>query len=341
MKARLERKLQRIRENPAGREFILADAKDADMCWGIPSPGEVTSGGRTRFRTLPEFHDQIRQIVKQGIVDILLASVSTMSRLASDEDLFARSEVTPAVRVNDTTDVWCPRGGKYREFPSLSFATSHLEEAQFGRLVPRPRQKPMVNLGLYSVTFNNEPQLDREALLAFKAFRAAAVRAGFAYFLEVFAPNTPAGLRPEQVPAFVGDQICRMLAGVPLAGRPLFLKVPFFGPRALEELVAYDPAMIVGIMGGSSGTTLDAFQLLADAQKYGARVALFGRKIKDAEDPLAFIAFMRKIVDGQIKPVEAVKAYHAALQHRRLKPRRALADDLQRTPVKNGYGRNR
>jgi hypothetical protein len=299
MKSRLEQKLEKIHASSNVRDFILADAKDADMCWGVPSPGRIGDEASGRFRTMPEFLEQIRAIVQQGVVDIMLGSVSTMSRLAHRERLFEKSAVTPAIRANDTSDVWCPRGGKYREHPSLSFAAAYIEEAQFGGVIVKTSRKPVVNLGLYSITFNNQPQIDREALLAFKAFRAEARRnKGFQYFLEVFAPNVDAGIRPEEVPFFVNDHICRMLAGVSLDDRPLFLKVPYFGPQALEELVAYDPSMIVGVMGGSSGTTLDALQLLADAQKHGARVALFGRKIKDAEDPLAFIAFMRRIVDG-------------------------------------------
>ena len=283
MKSRLEQKLKKIHANPNGKEFILADAKDADMCWGVPSPGRVGTGKAERFRTMPEFLEQIRQIVEQGIVDILLGSVSTMSLLAHREKLFTKSNVTPAIRANDTTDVWCPRGGKYREHPSLSFATTYIEEAQHGSVVAKKTGKPVVNLGLYSLTFNNQPLIDREALVAFKEFRADARRKGFQYFLEVFAPNVESGIPPEEIPFFVNDHICRMLAAVSLDDRPLFLKVPYFGPRALEELVAYDPRTIVGVMGGSSGTTLDAFELLADAQKYGARVALFGRKIKDVE----------------------------------------------------------
>jgi hypothetical protein len=341
MKSRLEQKLKQIRANPGSREFILADAKDADMCWGVPSPGRIGDEKTGRFRTLPEFLDQIRAIVRQGIVDIMLGSVSTMSRLAHQEKLFEKSTVTPAIRANDTSDVWCPRGGKYREHPSLAFATTYLEEAQFGSVVAKKNRPPAVNLGLYSVTFNNQPVIDREVLLAFKAFRAEARRNGFQYFLEVFAPNVDAGIRAEEIPFFVNDHICRMLAGVALADRPLFLKVPYFGPQALEELVAYDPSMIVGVMGGSSGTTRDAFELLANAQKYGARVALFGRKIKDAEDPLAFIAFMRRIVDGEIKPAEAVKTYHAELKRQKITPRRALADDLKSTVTETGYARNR
>lgn len=341
MKTTLEKKLRRIRKNPAGREFILADAKDADMCWGVPSPGVIGQGNSQRYRTMPEFHEQIRQIVRKGLVDIMLASVSTMSRLAHRERLFEKSGVTPAVRANDTSDVWCPRGGKYREHPSLSFATTYIEEAQNGSVASGKKGKPVVNLGLYSLTFNNHPQIDREALLAFKEFRAEARRKDFHYFLEVFAPNVETGISPADIPFFVNDHICRTLAGVALEDRPLFLKIPYFGARALEELVAYDPSMLVGVMGGSSGTTLDAFELLANAQKYGARVALFGRKIKEAEDPLAFIACLRRIVDGEIKPVEAVKAYHADLKRQKVQPRRPLAEDLKSLNTETGYVQSR
>ena len=339
MKSRLEKKLKQIRANHNCKEFILADAKDADMCWGVPSPGWIGDATSGRFRAMPEFLAQIRAIVEQGIVDIMLASVSTMSLLAHREKIFEKSNVTPAIRANDTSDVWCPRGGKYREYPSLSFATSYIEEAQYGSVAAVTNRKPAVNLGLYSITFNNQPQMDREALLAFKEFRAEARRKGFQYFLEVFAPNVDAGIQPDKIPFFVNDNICRMLAGVSLDDRPLFLKVPYFGPQALEELVAYDPSMVVGIMGGSSGTTFDAFQLLADAQKHGARIALFGRRIKEAEDPLAFIALMRSIVDGEIKPAAAVKAYHAELKRQKISPRRSLADDLKSIATEMSYSR--
>ncbi len=136
MTSRLEQKLKRILADPNSRDFILADAKDADMCWGVPSPGGIGDERSGRFRTMPEFLSQIRAIVAQGIVDIMLGSVSTMSRLAHRERLFEKSDVTPAVRANDTSDVWCPRGGKYREHPSLPFATSYIEEAQFGSVAP-------------------------------------------------------------------------------------------------------------------------------------------------------------------------------------------------------------
>ena len=81
----------------------------------------------------------------------------------------------------------------------------------------------------------------------------------------------------------------RTLGGVTAAGRPLFLKMVYHGPKAMEELVHYDPHLVVGILGGSAGTTYDAFKLLSEAKKYGGRVALFGRKINNAENQLAFV----------------------------------------------------
>ena len=131
--------------------------------------------------------------------------------------------------------------------------------------------------------------------------------------------------------------IARMLAGVAPAGRPLFLKIVYHGPKAMEELVRFDPHLVVGILGGSAGTTRDAFQLLHDAQKYGAKVALFGRKINNAENQLAFVQFLRLIVDGQIGPVEAVKAYHAVLGKLGLRPHRPLEDDLKITDQSMSY----
>ena len=89
--------------------------------------------------------------------------------------------------------------------------------------------------------------------------------------------------------------------------------------------MSYDPQLIVGILGGSAGTTYDAFKLISDAQKYGARVALFGRKINLSEHPLTFLEKLRQIVDHQISAEEAVKAYHGELQKRKLKAIRPRA----------------
>ena len=50
----------------------------------------------------------------------------------------------------------------------------------------------------------------------------------------------------------------------------------------MEELASYDPKqLIVGVLGGGKGTTRDTFELALQAERYGARVALFGRNLGD------------------------------------------------------------
>ncbi|MBQ9873872.1 MAG: hypothetical protein IJM30_05365 [Thermoguttaceae bacterium] len=189
---------------------------------------------------------------------------------------------------------------------------------------------------MYSITFNNDLDRDYEALTAYKEFRIEAERKGFRHFLEVFSPN--ALVNPvEDVPKFVSDHIVRALAGVASPGRPIFLKIPYYGPKAMESLVRYDSSLVVGILGGSAGTTLDAFQMLYDAKKYGARVALYGRKINNAEHQLKFITYLRAVADGQMWPMEAVRAYRGDLEKLGIKPKRSLEDDLKTTVTSLSY----
>ena len=190
----------------------------------------------------------------------------------------------------------------------------------------------------FIITFINKLEEDREVLRSFKEFREEAERKKFRYFLEVFDPNVPSGIPPEKLGEFINDNIVRSLAGVPESGRPLFLKIVYHGPRLLEELVQYDPNLIVGILGGSAGTSYDAFRLIYEAKKYGAKVALFGRKINNAEHQLAFIEILRLIVEDKISPEEAVYAYHGVLQAKNIKPRLPLEKDLQLTETAMSYG---
>ncbi|MCA9043586.1 MAG: hypothetical protein KDA69_04650 [Planctomycetaceae bacterium] len=338
----LDRKLAAIHADPTGcREFIIADAKDADMAFGIGAPGKSPErhDAEVRQRTLAEYREQIRQVIQQGAVDIVLMSASTSDQLVLRERLFDASHVTPAVRANDTTDIHVFRGSVIGKAPAKPFRTVSIDQAQCGKVECGDGERGQgVDLGLYSVTFNNNCELDLETLNAYKLFREEAERKGFRHFLEVFNPNMPHAVSPELLPHFINDVIARTLAGVPAAGRPVFLKIPYPGPAALEDLVQYDPHLVVGILGGSSGTTRDAFQLLHDAQKHGARLALFGRKINNSEHQLAFIEFLRRVADGDIQPEEAVRAYHGVLQALQIKPWRPLEEDLQVTDNAMSYG---
>ena len=343
----LDAKIADIRKNPSGsKAFIIADAKDADMAFGITAPGQKRPMNPERvlksemhWKTLEEYREQIRGVVRQGLVDIMLLSASNVEQLAMKERLFENSHITPAARANDATDIWVVRGAEYIKQPSRPFRSATLDHIKCGELDCDP-DAPFTgaDLGLYSVTFTNNFERDYETLRAFKEFREEAERKNFRYFLEVFDPNVETGLPPEKLDGFINDHIIRSLAGVTQKGRPLFLKIAWRGPKAMEELVAYDPQLIVGILGGSAGTTYDAFKLIADAQKHGARVALFGRKINNAENPLAFIEFLRRIVEGAITPEEAVKAYHGVLESLGVTAHRSLADDMQLTSSATSYG---
>jgi hypothetical protein len=333
MQKSLDRKLAAIHADPHGcKEFILADAKDADMAFGIAAPGisPEQHDSEVRFKTLEEYREQIRQIIKQGVVDIVLMSASTSEQLTIREQLFAESHVTPATRANDATDVHIPRGGKVHLEPARPFRSASLDHQQCGHLDCLPEERTAgSDLGLYSVTFNNRLETDLPTLERYKEFREEAERKGFRHFLEVFNPNVADAVEPDKLPQFINDLIARTLAGVADAGRPVFLKIVYQGPRAMEELVRFDPHLVVGILGGSAGTTYDAFKMLAEAQKYGAKVALYGRKINTAENQLAFIEFLRHIVNGDISPEEAVRAYHSVLRNLGVRPRRSLEDDMQ------------
>jgi DhnA family fructose-bisphosphate aldolase class Ia len=339
----LDAKLARIHADPKrAKDFILADAKDADMALSIGAPGRSPESypGEVRYRTLAEFRDIIEQVVEQRMVDIMLMSASTSEVLTIHKRIFDKSPVTPAARANDTTDIHIIRGSKYPTSPSMPFRTATLDHIQCGHLDCKPEERALgANLGLYSITFNNDTALDRQALEEYKAFRHEAERKGFRHFLEVFDPNTPA-VDPDKIPDFINDAIVRTLGGVTSKGRPLFLKMVYHGPKAMEELVAYDPHLVVGILGGGAGTTYDAFKLLAEAKKYGARVALFGRKINNAENQLAFIHLLRLIADGEVGPEEAVRAYHGVLQRLNVKPQRSLADDMVLQTNVMSYGGN-
>ena len=314
MQKSLDVKLDDIRTNPNSDAFIIAYAADSDM-----------SGGVATFEanySIQMYCETLVELIEQAKIDIILTSVSSMDILAREKRCFDDSPVTPAIRSNDTTDLWGARGANYANEPSRPFATATIEEGQYGTLLPTSDQTPDVNLGLYSVTFNNDLDADWFSLETFKDFRIEATQKEFRYFLEVFNPNVEdCGIPPEDIPTYVIDQIARMLAGIPRASRPEF-------PESMEALVNYDPSVIVGILGGVTSTTYDAYKLISQAKKYGARVSLFGRRIKGAEDPRAFVEVLRDVADGQVGPEEGVRAYRDKLAKLGIKPARSLEDDM-------------
>lgn len=340
---RLDEKLARIRAGQYTRDdFIIADAKDGDMGPSITScgPKREKDGTFTRYYTRGEFLDNVRAIITQDVVDIMLTSASNLEVL-NETGAFRGSSVKPAIRANDTTDIWFGRGGSYSKKPSRPFRTASLSRVTTGTIDAAPGA-PLVgtDLGLYSITFNNNIEHDVASLEAFADFRYEASLNNFKYFLEVFNPNVDGDLDPSVMPFYVNDCIVRCLAGITKADRPQFLKIVYNGPKALEELASYDPSVIVGVLGGGAGTTRDCLELIYQAEKYGARVALFGRKINLAEDPLALVRYMRAVASGHIGAEEAVRAYHGDLQKAGIKPMRELAADnvITEKPLLAGVG---
>ena len=233
MQKSLDVKLSRILSNPSCTDFILADAKDADMAYGVASPGRSPEhhAQEGRFRTLDEYRELIRQNVGQGLVDIMLMSGSTNAVLTLQERLFDKSHVTPAIRANDATDIWAAQGGAYLREPARPFRSASLDQAMCGKPECRPEQRRQgADLGLYSITLNNDLGLDHQTLTAYKAFREEAAAKDFRHFLEVFDPNALQNPVPD-LGRYINDMIVRTLAGV--AGKAAALvsqsRVPWTG----------------------------------------------------------------------------------------------------------------
>jgi DhnA family fructose-bisphosphate aldolase class Ia len=314
MPKNLDRKLDAIRSGKyKPNDFIIADAKDGDMAFGCATPGKGANG---RMKSLRAYRDDMVKVTKSGLVDIMLMSLSTAETMHA-EGLFHKSHVTPAVRLNDTTDIWHVRGGCYPKHMMKNFRSARLD-----------RVKAVAPLGLYSVTFYNDLERDHKTLEEFATFRDEASAEGVDYFLEVFNPQIPVETNGDFA-TYNNDMIVRCLAGVSRHERPAFLKAAYNGPAATEEIAGYDPEnLIFGILGGGAGTTRDCLELIRQAEKYGARVALFGRKIYYSEDSVLMVKAMRHVIEDGVTSEDAVKAYHGDLQANGITPFRSLDDDL-------------
>ena len=320
MEKSLDIKLKKtVQGNYKPSDFIIADAKDGDMGGGITAFGHVPEDP-SRSKSYTGHLEDMREMTTSKLIDVMLMSVSGAERLVNDE-VFKNSSVTPAVRLNDTSDIWGPRGSKYKIHPAQNFRSARIDKVI-----------PLVDLGLYSITFSNDLKSDLASLNEFHSFLDNISGKNLRYFLEVFNPQIDIGIDKENLPGYVNDSIVRSLAGLTKEDSPLFLKIPFNGPKAMEELCQYDPGnLIVGVLGGGIGTTRDTFELIRQSEKYGARVALFGRKILFAEVPKLIVTMMRAVVQGEMSTEEAVKMYHSQITEMGISPKLSLEDDLKIT----------
>ena len=323
MKA-LDTKLNNIRNsNYKPSDFIIADAKDADMGGGRRAPGFIreNNGKLTEApASYQSYLNKMEEMTNSGLVDVMLMSMTSAERLVNNR-IFDKSSVTPAVRLNDTSCIWgLLRHGEYDKEESRPFSTTQLRHA-----------KDFVDLGLYSMTFNKNVDRDVNMLNKYRDFRDDAEKIGMRHFLEVFNSAT-IKLSISEMGQYVNDCILKTLAGQISKEKPLFLKIAYNGPKAMEELASYDPGnLVIGILGGGKGTSRDCFELLRQACKYGARVALFGRKVNLSENQLTIIQTMRKVIENDIESEEAVKLYHNELNKVGIHPDRELKEDSELT----------
>jgi len=320
----LDDKLKNIRtDNYKPSDFIIADAKDADMGGGRRAPGFIREKNgllTNKPATYQSYLLKMEEMTKSEMVDVMLMSMTSAERLVNKK-IFDNNPVTPAVRLNDTTCIWgLLRNGDYTKHQSRPFATTQLRHAiQY------------VNLGLYSMTFNKDVDRDVYMLNKYREFRDEAEKIGMRHFLEVFN-SAVIDLSIEEMGEYVNDCILKTLAGQISKEKPLFLKIAYNGPKAMEELASYDPGnLVIGILGGGKGTSRDCFELLRQACKYGARVALFGRKVNLSENQITIIQTMRQVIQDDLESVEAVKLYHDKLQKINIKPDRELEKDSELT----------
>ena len=320
MEKSLDIKLEKTRQGKyKPSDFIIADAKDGDMGGGITAFGKLQEDP-SRSISFTHHLKAMREMTSSKLIDVMLMSVSGAERLVNDE-VFKNSSVTPAVRLNDASDIWGPRGSKYNIHPAQNFRSARIDKVV-----------KLVDLGLYSITFSNDLKSDLASLNEFHGFLNDISGKNLRYFLEVFNPQIDIGIDQENLPGYVNDCIVRSLAGLTKEDSPLFLKIPFNGPKAMEEICQYNPGhLIVGVLGGGIGTTRDTFELIRQSEKYGARVALFGRKILFAEEPKLIVTMMRAVVQGEMSTEEAVKMYHSQLTKMKISAKLTLEKDLKVT----------
>ncbi|MBE9639480.1 hypothetical protein [Salipiger mangrovisoli] len=315
---RIDEKLAKIARGLYGpRDFILTFCKDADLLRGCSAAGRDPDG---RLRNAPAYRGDMRRVIESDLADIVLTSLSS-AEVFSEEGIYARSNVTPAVRLTDNTDIWQVRGGRYTQFPAIPFRSSRLENV-----------RPVANLGLYALGFYNDIDIDHGTLSAYAEFRQSAASVGLRHLLRVGDPPIRVDTGEEDYAAYRNDALTRSLAGVATKERPLFVEVGYHGPRAMEELADWDPARVIfGLTGFKEGTTRDCLERLVQGERYGARTASFSRIDFDCEDPVLMMRAMRHVVREGMSSREAVQTYHADLEVAGLAPIRPLQEDIELT----------
>ena len=122
-----------ISSNYKASDFIIADAKDADMAAGIRAPGYLRESIGTLTNKTANYEHYLRKMESMTAseeVDIMLMSMTSAERLINKK-IFENNSVTPAIRLNDTSCTWgMIRNGEYSKEESRPFATAQLKHAK-------------------------------------------------------------------------------------------------------------------------------------------------------------------------------------------------------------------
>ena len=165
MQKSLDQKLARILQDPSSKDFILADAKDADMAFGLAAPGKS-----------PEHHAQRGPLPHAGRVPPTDARDRRpgAGRHHAHERQHQRGAHDRRSGCSTTATSRRPSGPTTRRTSGWPRARAATARSRRGRSAPprsttscaaRPSASPSerglgADLGLYSVTFNNDVELD-------------------------------------------------------------------------------------------------------------------------------------------------------------------------------------
>ena len=294
---------------------IFVFAADPLASVGVQGLGQVKDP-TPHYRTHPEFLQLLRDITADGHIDGLLMTPSDGERLAKGERLFDRTHVTPIVRMNAETGIWNPRYGSYRQNYSMPFQTAQIEDARYCESLVGTATACQVQLGLYSITLNNDVAADERMLNAYLSFAREVGRTpGFAHILEVFLPNVNLpGMDAEKRGRYTADSIVRTMNYLTRAQKPLFIKTAYTTKEVWSELTQFDPTLVIGALGGPRQSARATLNLAHDVVTHGGKVILFGRAVFMEDDPREICRCLRAVLDGDMGPDDAHAEYTQVLR---------------------------
>ena len=221
--------------------------------------------------------------------------------------------------MNSETAIWNPRFGVYTSRPSMPFQTVFPEDMQrYCETLVGPALDCRVNLGLYSITLNNDPLVDEKMLQAYVQFtHIVGEIEGFDHLLEVFLPNVKMpGMDEEKRGMYVADSIVRTMSYLRKHQRPRFIKTAYTTADVWTELCQFDTTLVIGALGGARQNARSTFALAHNVVQNGGRAILFGRTIFGEDDPIGFVQCLRRVLDGESDPQTAHADYQKNLRIR-------------------------